>query len=84
MFVATILEVEGSGWPNHQHNTYRGKGIHARSAKKAMEQARLALRRSYRTGGSRREYFDGMQWGTPVFSEIRITKNGKEVLCDWP
>ena len=84
MIVATIVEVEGSGYPKHQHNVYRGKGTHTRSVKKAMDQARTALRRSYRTGGSRREYLDGMQWGMPVFSEIRITKNGKEILREWP
>lgn len=84
MIVATILEVEGSGFPKHQHNLYRGKGCHARSVKKAMEAARLDLRRSFLAGGSRGEYFDGMQWGTPVLSEIRITKNGKDIhfRCD--
>ena len=84
MIVATILEVEGSGFPQHQHNLYSGKGCHARSVKKAMEAARLDLRRSFRAGGSRGEYLDGMQWGTPVYSQVRIMKNGKVIhfQCD--
>lgn len=77
MYVVSLLEVEGSGFPEHQYCTYSGKGIHKRSVKKAMDAARKALRRSYRTGGSRK---DPMWTGTPTYDEVLITHNGKEFL----
>lgn len=81
MFIATIVEHEGSGYPNHEYCSYRGRAVHKRSAKKAMLMAQRALRHSYRAGGSRK---DPMWTGVPILSEMKLTYNGRVLLskCD--
>ena len=77
MYVVSLLEVEGSGYPEHQYCSYRGKGIHKRSIKKAVDAARAALRLDRRKGGSRKE---PMWTGIPAYDEMIVMHNGKEIL----
>jgi hypothetical protein len=80
MYVVTLMAAQGSGAPEHQYCTYRGKGVSKKSVKKAVEAARTSLRRSYRSGGSLK---DPMWTGCPVMDEVRITHNGKELVYDF-
>ena len=76
MYSVKIIEVEGSGYPNHEYCQYVGTGM-SRSPKTAMIMARRALRDSFVRGGSRRE---PMWTGTPVYAQVTILHNNRQIL----
>jgi hypothetical protein len=79
MYVVKIIHTEGQTWDEvKQRETYVqyvGVGRNLRSAKKAMEAAKVAQRRDSRIKAKRFPY-----GGVPVLDELYVTHNGKEVL----
>lgn len=76
VFVVERLEAEGSGFPDHLYNVFRGVGRSRRSVKAAGEAAERALRANFRRGGSRKD----ADWvGIPTLSVRTVYLNGRVV-----
>lgn len=79
MYVVKIIHTEGQVWDEvcgrEKYVQYVGVGRHLRSAKKAMQAAKVAQLRDSRLKAKRFPY-----GGVPVLDELHISHNGKEVL----
>ena len=82
MFVCEVYEVEGQAWDvvteRDTYYTTRGRGMNLRSAKKAMEAAKVAFRKAARKNAVRYPY-----GGVPVLGGVVVFKNGNKIMETW-